>query len=180
MQMRKQLVILTAIVLVVAGLPAFAATEATATNTVSPTLVVNVTVQKAIRLTLATGTMCTDSAGGGGDYNVNFGNVDALAINTPSCGNKFAPTTPGTTNAVYYSDYTLTPVFTSQAVSTNTIAAYVSSTFASANLGRHQRGQRHRPYSLHWRVCGPHERCWLDRRGFGDDHVHAYRAVGDG
>ncbi|PYV11002.1 MAG: hypothetical protein DMG23_05655 [Acidobacteria bacterium] len=134
MQMRKQLVILTAIVLALAGLPAFASTEATATNTVSPTLVVNVTVQKAIRLTLATGTMCTVSAGGGGDYNVNFGNVDALAINTPSCGNKFAPTTPGTTNAVYYSDYTLTPVFTSQAVSTNTIAAYVSSTFAKANL----------------------------------------------
>ena len=35
---------------------------------------------------------------------------------------------------MYYSDYTLTPVFTSQAVSTNTIAAYVSSTFAKANL----------------------------------------------
>ncbi len=132
--MRRRLVILTAVALALAGLPAFASTQATATNTVSPTLVVNVTVQKAIRLTLATGTMCTVNAGGGGDYNISFGNVDALAITTASCGNKFAPTTPGSTNAVYYTDYTLTPVFTSQTVSTNTLTAYVSSTFAKANL----------------------------------------------
>ncbi len=132
--MRKQLLILTAVALTLAAVPAFASTESTATNTVSPTLMVNVTVQKAIRLTLATGTMCTVSTGGGADYNINFGNVDALAINTPSCGNKFTPTTPGTTNAVYYTDYTLMPVFTSQGVSNNSITAYVSSTFAKANL----------------------------------------------
>jgi hypothetical protein len=116
------------------AVPAFAATSAVNTNTVSPTLVVSVTVQKAIQLTLATGTECTVNAGGGGDYNISFGNVDALAINTPSCGSKFAPTTPGSTNAVYYSDYTVTPTFTSQSVSTNTLTAYVSSTFSKANL----------------------------------------------
>jgi hypothetical protein len=122
------------LVVISMAVPAFAATSAVNTNTVSPTLVVNVTVQKAIQLTLATGTECTVNAGGGGDYNINFGNVDALAINTPSCGNKFAPTTPGSTNAVYYSDYTVTPTFTSQSVSTNTLTAYVSSTFSKANL----------------------------------------------
>jgi hypothetical protein len=122
------------LVVISMAVPAFAATSAVNTNTVSPTLVVNVTVQKAIQLTLATGTECAVNAGGGGDYNINFGNVDALAINTPSCGNKFAPTTPGSTNAVYYSDYTVTPTFTSQSVSTNTLTAYVSSTFSKANL----------------------------------------------
>ena len=124
----------TALVVISMAVPAFAATSAVNTNTVSPTLVVNVTVQKAIQLTLATGTECTVNAGGGGDYNISFGNVDALAINTPSCGSKFAPTTPGSTNAVYYSDYTVTPTFTSQSVSTNTLTAYVSSTFSKANL----------------------------------------------
>lgn len=113
---------------------AFANTQATNTNTVSPTLKVNVTVQNAIQLTLSTGTMCAVTAGSGTDYAVSFGNVDALAINNASCGNKFAPTTPGTTNAAYYTDYQVTPIFTSQAVSTNTITAYVSSNFAKASL----------------------------------------------
>ena len=35
---------------------------------------------------------------------------------------------------MFYTNYTLTPLFTSQGVSTNTIQAYVSSTFAKANL----------------------------------------------
>src|SRR5438477_12452839 len=106
------LVILVVCFVCLAALPALASNEAVNTNTVSPTLVVSVTVQKAIRLTLATGTQCTVSAGGGGDYNINFGNVDALAINTASCGSKFSPATPGSTNAVYYTDYSVTPVFT--------------------------------------------------------------------
>jgi hypothetical protein len=114
--------------------PASAATSAVNTNTVSPALVVNVTVQKAIQLTLATGTGCAVNAGGGGDYSISLGTVDALAINAPACGSKFAPTTPGATNAVYYTNYTITPMFTSQTVATNTLTAYVSATFAKANL----------------------------------------------
>ena len=114
--------------------PAWAATSAVNTNTVSPTLVVNVTVQKAIQLTLATGSQCVVNAGGGGDYNISLGNVDALAINAATCGSKFAPTTPGASNAVYYTDYTITPAFTSQSVATNTLTAYVSTAFAKANL----------------------------------------------
>ncbi len=127
----KRLVILLVIAVVLGGLPVFANTSATNTNTISPALVVNVTVQKAISLTLATGTGCTVSAGS--DYSINLGTVDALAINS-GCASKFAPTTPGVTDAAYYSDYKLTPVFTSQTVSTNTLTAYVSSTFAKANL----------------------------------------------
>jgi len=132
--MRKQLMILAAVAVAFASINASAATQATGTNTVSPTLVVNVTVEKAVSLTLATGTQCAINAGGGGDYNVDLGTVDALAITAPTCGSSFAPTTPGTTNAAYYTDYTVTPIFTSQAVSTNTITAYVSSNFAKANL----------------------------------------------
>jgi hypothetical protein len=127
----KRLMVIAGVVSALAGLPVFASTSATNTNTVSPTLVVNVTVQKAISLTLATGTGCTVSAGS--DYSLNLGTVDALGINS-GCASKFAPTTPGTTNAAYYTDYKVTPIFTSQSVSTNSLTAYVSSTFSKANL----------------------------------------------
>jgi hypothetical protein len=130
----RSLIFLATMILALAAKPAWGITQATNTNTVSPTLKVNVNVQNAIQLTLATGTQCAVTAGGGTDYSMNFGNVDALAINVPVCGSKFAPTTPGATSAVYYSDYKVTPVFTSQTVTTNTVTAYVSSNFAKANL----------------------------------------------
>jgi hypothetical protein len=136
MNMFKRLAIcllaLVTVGFILEGTPAFASTSAVNTNTVSPTLVVSVTVQKAISLTLASGAGCTVTAAS--DYSISFGTVDALAINTGSCGSKFAPTTPGSTNAVYYTDYQVTPVFTSQTVSTNSLTAYVSSTFSKANL----------------------------------------------
>ena len=133
--MRHRSAILAAAILLLAAMPTFANTSATNTNTVSPTLKVAVTVQSAIQLTLATsGAGCTVNSGGGGDYNMNFGTVDALGITAPACGAAFAPTSPGVSNAAYYTPYTLTPVFTSQAVSTNTIKAYVSTPFTKANL----------------------------------------------
>ncbi len=112
---------------------AFAATENTNTNSIAPTLQVNATVQKAIRLTLSQGSQCaiTSPGSGGQDYSISFGNVDALGINDPACGAKFAPATPGTDAAVYYSDYQLTPVFTNQNATTNTISAHVSNNFAT-------------------------------------------------
>ena len=115
---------------------AFAATTATNSNTVSPTLQISATIQSAVQLTLSTGTAavthCAVTAPGAGtDYAMSFGTVDALAINNGAC-NKFAPTTPGVTNAVYWSDYNLTPVFTSQAASTNaSITAKVTTDFAA-------------------------------------------------
>jgi type 1 fimbria pilin len=39
------------------------------------------------------------------------------------------------TNAVYWSDYSLTPVFSSQSVSTNTITAQVTTTFGGVANG---------------------------------------------
>ena len=115
---------------------ALAATSANGTNTVSPTLVVNVTVAKAIQLTLATGSLGTTPCAvtPASDYSMTFGTVDALGITAPTCGARFTPTTPGVTPAAYYADYKITPVFTSQTVSTNTITAYVSTNFAKANL----------------------------------------------
>jgi hypothetical protein len=114
---------------------AFAATTATNTNTVSPTLQISATIQSAVQLTLSTGTAavthCAVTTGTGTDYAMSFGTVDALAINNGAC-NKFAPATPGVTNAVYWSDYNLTPVFTSQAASTNaSITAKVTTDFAA-------------------------------------------------
>ena len=132
--MRKHLFTLTAVAMALVAVQASAKTQDTATNAVSPTLVVKVSVDKAVSLTLAAGTQCAINPGGGGDYNVDFGTVDALAITAPTCGSSFAPTTPGTTNAVYYTDYKVTPIFTSQAVSTNTITAYVSTNFLKGNL----------------------------------------------
>ena len=135
--MKKHLTIIMAVL--VGATVAFAGTQATNTNTVSPTLQVSANVQKAVQLTLSTGTVaaahCAVAAGGGGtDYSMNFGNVDGLGINAGNC-NKFSPTTPGTTNAVYWSDYQLTPVFSSQSVSTNTITAQVTTTFGGVANG---------------------------------------------
>lgn len=114
----------------------FAATTATGTNTVAPTLLVKVNVQNAVSLTLLTGTTaplhCTVAAGA--DYTMDFGTVDALAISGGNC-NRFAPTTPGVSNAIYWSDYQLLPVYTSQDPSAaSTITAQVSTNFLVANL----------------------------------------------
>jgi len=132
--MKSRTATLLIAILILAATPALASTQGTATNTISPTLAVNVTVQSAIQLTLAQNTGCAVGAGSGTDYAMNFGNVDALGINAGACGSKFVPATPGVSNAAYYSDYKLIPAFTSQSVSTNTIKAYVSTNFAKASL----------------------------------------------
>ncbi len=126
-------------VLMALSTAAFAGTQATNTNTVAPTLQISANVQKAIRLTLSTGTAatphCTVTATGGTpDYTMNFGTVDALAINAPSCGSVFAPTIPGTDSAIYWSDYNMTPVFTGQSATTNTITAKVTTNFTAADI----------------------------------------------
>ena len=118
---------------------AFAATTASNTNTVSPTLVISATIQSAVQLTLNTGTVaaahCTATPGVTPDYTMAFGNVDALGINPTTCGSKSAPTTPGITDAIYWSDYNLLPVFTSQAtVAASTIKAVVTTNFAGSNI----------------------------------------------
>src|SRR5262245_51328655 len=132
------IVILT--VLMAMSTVAFAGTQATNTNTVAPTLQISANVQKAIRLTLSTGTAvatphCTVTATGGTpDYTMNFGTVDALAINAPSCGSVFAPAVPGADSAIYWSDYNLTPVFTGQSTTNNTITAKVTTNFTAADI----------------------------------------------
>jgi hypothetical protein len=111
---------------------AFAATDAVNASSVSPTMQVTVTVQKAIRLTLSQGSSASACAvTTASDFSMNFGNVDALGINTPTCGSKFDPATPGTSAAAFYTDYKLTPVFTNQSSTSATISAYVSTNFAT-------------------------------------------------
>ena len=115
----------------------FAATQATGTNTVAPTLQVSATIQSAVQLTLSTGAAAGSCAITGNgpttDYKMDFGTVDGLGINAPSCGSQYTPAqTAG--NAIYYTEYRLTPSFTSQSTSNNTVKAYVSSNFALANV----------------------------------------------
>ena len=134
--MKRNITIILAVLM--AATVAFSQTSATNTNKVTPTLQVSANVQKAVELTLSTGTVaaahCAVAAGAGTDYSMNFGTVDGLGINAGNC-NKFSPTTPGVTNAVYWSDYQLTPVFSSQSVSTNTITAQVTTTFGGVANG---------------------------------------------
>jgi len=136
--MKKFVISVVAMLLVVT--PAvFAGTQGTNTNTVSPTLQISANVQSAIRLTLSTGTAATPHCtvtptGGTPDYTMNFGTVDALAINAPTCGSVFAPAVPGTDSAIYWSDYNLTPVFTGQSTSNNTITAKVTTNFTAADI----------------------------------------------
>lgn len=118
--------------------PMFAATQATNTTAVSPTAQISATVVDAVQLTLsqgASGTACAISAGANPpDYAMSFGTVDALAISNATCGQKYTPAQTGA-DAVYFTDYQLNPVFTSQASTTNpTIQAYVSTNFSHANV----------------------------------------------
>lgn len=115
----------------------FAATQMANATTVAPTLQISATIQKAVSLTLATGTTggishCTVAAGANPpDYTMNFGTVDALAINNGNC-NKFAPAVPGTNDAIYWTDYQVLPVYTSHtAFSGTTVTAQVTTDFAT-------------------------------------------------
>lgn len=97
--------------LVVFAIPAMAATSATATNTLATTLKVNVNVQTAVSLTLATGTTgttpCSVTTGSGTDFSIDFGNVNGLGVGTVSCGT----VTAGASDATYATSYKLTPSF---------------------------------------------------------------------
>jgi hypothetical protein len=99
-----------------------AATSATGTNTVAPTLAISVNVQSGVELTLATGTSgpapCAINPGGGGDYNLSFGNVNGLGVGTPTCG---AVTSVTASNATYATSYNLTPRFSGQSSATASI-----------------------------------------------------------
>jgi len=125
----------------------FAATTASGTNTVSPTLQINATVQSAISLTLSTGSAagiashCNPGTAQATDpnYTMSFGTVDALGLGAPSCGKSFGitGTVPGATgnDAIYATDYVLTPAFAGQlGGTTGTIKAYVSTNFTPTNL----------------------------------------------
>src|SRR5215469_13747039 len=105
----KCLLVLATAGLILESTPAFASTSAANATSISPTLVVNVNVQKAISLTLSSGAGCAVNAAS--DFSVNLGNVDALGINTGGCATRIKPVTPGSTNAVYFTDYQVTPIF---------------------------------------------------------------------
>jgi hypothetical protein len=110
---------------------------ATGTNTVAATLAVKATLAKAVQLTLNTGSGCTVSNGGGGDFSLDFGTVDALGIATGCTGagaGKLTSTASGN-QAVYYTDYTITPAFTNQGTATgSTLTSYVSSAFGQSGF----------------------------------------------
>lgn len=111
---------------------------ATNTNTVSGTLAVKATLVKAVQLTLNTGSGCTVSNSGGGDFSLDFGSVDALGISTGCTGagaGKFTAVVSGVNKAVYYTDYTITPNFSNQSsASSSTLGAYVSSAFSQSGF----------------------------------------------
>src|SRR5215469_10851294 len=134
--MKKAVITLMLTVLAVVPV-AFAGTQGANTNTVSPTLQVSINIQKAIRLTLSTGTAAVTHCavvnnGGNPDYTMNLGTGDALGINAGNC-NLFGPANPGVDSAIYWSDYNLTPVFTNQSTTNNTITAQVTTNFTAAN-----------------------------------------------
>lgn len=132
----KRMTIATLVTLLMVASTSFAATQAAGATSVAPTLQISATIQKAVSLTLATGTAAVTHCavtpnGGNPDYTMDFGNVDALGINPGNC-NKFNPTTPGVTDAIYWSDYQITPVYTShRAFGSTTVTAQVLGDFAA-------------------------------------------------
>lgn len=115
----------------------FAGTSAQNTNVVSPTLQVSANIVSVVQLTLtkgASGTACVINNGGAPpDYTVDFGTVDALAINAGACGQKYTPAQTGA-DAVYYTDYTLNPAFASQPSAANPQITAWATTFGTANI----------------------------------------------
>jgi hypothetical protein len=110
-----------------------ATTTSTNSNTVAPTLVVNATVQSSVSLTLATGSSgspCTISSGGGGDYNISFGNVNGLGNGTPTCGT----VTTTSSNATYATSYQLTATYAGQSSSSGTAVVLTTPGFTHSSI----------------------------------------------
>ena len=110
-----------------------ATTTATNTNTVAPTLVVNATIQSAVSLILATGSSgspCSISAGGGGDYNMSFGNVNGLGVGTPTCGT----VTSTASNATYATSYQVTATYAGFSSSSGTAVVVTTPGFTHSSL----------------------------------------------
>jgi hypothetical protein len=65
---------------------------------------------------------------------MSFGNVDALGVNAATCGHMYPAS--GGSNTVYYTDYQVTPVFTSQPANSGsgTIQAYMSTSSLTSNV----------------------------------------------
>jgi hypothetical protein len=133
--------IVLTVVLALTATSAFAGTSNTNATSLATTLNLSANVQTALRMTLSVGTatlggtLASHCAIGTGtaDFTMDLGNVDALAINNGTCGGKIAPVTPGTTNAVYYSDYNITPIYTSQnPVSGTTLTEKLTTAFTGA------------------------------------------------
>jgi hypothetical protein len=136
--MKRTLLAITVALLTMAS-TSFAATQAANAATIAPTLQITATIQRAVSLTLATGTTAgvvhcsVVAAGGSPDYTMNFGTVDALGINPGNC-NKINPVNPGTDDAIYWTDYQVKPVYTSHtATSGTTVTAQVTSDFGGAH-----------------------------------------------
>jgi hypothetical protein len=62
---------------------------------------------------------CTVSAGGGGDFSINLGNVNGLGVGTPTCGSVAAV---GASNATYATNYQITPSYSGFTVTTSTVS----------------------------------------------------------
>jgi hypothetical protein len=135
--------IVLTVVLAMTATSAFAGTSNTNATSLATTLNLSANVQSALRMTLSVGTatiggtLASHCAIGSGtpDFTMDLGNVDALAINAGTCGGKIAPVTPGTSNAVYYSDYNITPIYTSEAATAGTtLTEKLTTAFSSASL----------------------------------------------
>jgi len=128
MKLVKTLVLLVPVVLF--SMAGFAATSAIG-NTVAPILNVQVNVQSALSLTLSTGVAagsCPITAGA--DYDVNFGNVNALVDNPGNCAAFLGANTSG---AVWATQYQLTPSYSGFTNSTANIVVNATA-FANSNL----------------------------------------------
>src|SRR5215510_6669200 len=129
----KTLVLLVTVMLF--SMAGFAATSAVNASQVQPTLHVQVNVQTALSLTLSTGLAagsCTISPGATQDYDINFGNVNALGI--PNGANCTAPLGANATGAVWSTEYQLTPSFSGFANSTANIVLNTTTAFSNAKL----------------------------------------------
>ena len=115
----------------------FAATSAVNATQVAPTLHVSVNVQTALSLTLATGAAAgscaiTSPGATGQDYDINFGNVNALGIaNGANCTSPLGANASG---ATWSTQYQITPSFSGFVSTSATVYLNTTTAFANAKL----------------------------------------------
>src|SRR3954469_15094893 len=119
-EMKSFMKVVAMILVITATMFASNPNGATATNTASASIALQVSVNTAVRLSFAAGTTTVNGGaacalggsvvvGSASDVSFNLGTVDGLGLSTPTCGGLVSAVAVGGTSAAYAASYKITP-----------------------------------------------------------------------